>query len=515
MTDLPEIFLPYQTRVLNAVKTNPVTIIEKSRRIGITWAMGADAVLTAGAQAGMDVFYIGYNLDMAREFITEAGQWASRFNIAAEATQEVLFEEDSESAIKAFRINFASRHHILALSSCPRSLRGHQGVTIIDEAAFHGDLPGVIKSALALLIWGGRVVIVSTHLGQRNPFNELVTDVRAGRKPYKLLRITFQDALKDGLYERTCLAAGTKPTASGKEAWEASIYEQYGNDAAEELDCIPSEGGGAFLPLTLIESRTRKVPVVRWSEANEFAETPTHIREAVTRDWCKQHLEPLLADLDAGSPSCFGVDFGRSGDLTSILPLVIGEGLRRTTPFGVELRNIPFEQQKQVVIFLGERLPRFRKGALDATGNGAYLAEAAMQRFGSARIEQVKLSTEWYRQHMPRFKAALEDDMLSLPMDEDIVSDLRCLVMKDGVAQVPKNARRRGRDGGERHGDAAIAACLAWAASEGGSPMMEYKSTARSMPVRSLPDDGGAINRGTGFGTVGSAWSAGSGGPYG
>ncbi len=502
MRETPEILLDYQKAVLRAVKNNEVIVIEKSRRIGITWALGADAVLTAGKKKGMNVLYVGYNLDMAREFIDEAGRWASKFNIAAEKAREFLFENGDEGAIKAFRIDFASGFEVIALSSNPRSLRGRQGKVIIDEAAFHPDLAGVLKSALALLIWGGKVVVVSTHFGQANPFNELVSDIRAGRKTYGLLRITFADALAEGLYERVCLKTNKIPTPAAKKKWADDMYAQYGSDAAEELDCIPSLGGGAFLSLVLLEARTEQVPVVRWEERAEFSETSSHIREAATRDWCEQNLAPLLAELDRGSPSCMGVDFGRSVDLTVFWPLITEKNLHRSTPFVVELSNIPFEQQKQVGRFLGERLPRFRRAELDATGNGAYLAETMMQQFGSARVGQVKLSPEWYRQHMPRLKAALEDEKLTLPADEDIIGDLRSLVMKDGVAQVPKNARRRGRSGGERHGDAAIAACLAWAASEGGSPLMEYKSGGS----RIGGSGGGNIDMSKGFGAVSGPW---------
>ena len=57
---------------------------------------------------------------------------------------------------------------------------------------------------------------------------------------------------------------------------------------------------------------------------------------------------------------------------------------------------------------------RFVAGAMDARGNGQYLAETAMQRYG-ARIRQVMLWVEWYRDNMPRYKAAFEDGMIELP----------------------------------------------------------------------------------------------------
>ena len=82
---------------------------------------------------------------------------------------------------------------------------------------------------------------------------------------------------------------------------------------------------------------------------------------------------PLLEQLDPGLCSGFGEDFGRSGDLTVIAPYQIEQTLRRRFPFLIELRNVPFRQQEQIVFYLGERLPRFASAAMDARGNGQFL----------------------------------------------------------------------------------------------------------------------------------------------
>ena len=36
---------------------------------------------------------------------------------------------------------------------------------MIDEAAFHDDLPELLKAALAFTMWGGVVRVISTHNG--------------------------------------------------------------------------------------------------------------------------------------------------------------------------------------------------------------------------------------------------------------------------------------------------------------------------------------------------------------
>ena len=170
MRKLPSVFLPYQKQLMQSVYANPVTVVEKSRRTGYSWAMGGIAALIASAQSsagGQDVLYLGYNLEMAREFIDYVADFSKQILKVAADVQDAVFEDDArpEKSIKAFRIEFASGFKVLALPSVPRSLRGMQGLVVIDEAAFHDDLPEVMKAAFALLIWGGKVVISSLSSG--------------------------------------------------------------------------------------------------------------------------------------------------------------------------------------------------------------------------------------------------------------------------------------------------------------------------------------------------------------
>lgn len=461
------VLLGYQRRLLNSTSHHSVVICEKSRRIGATWGIGSDAVLTSAAvrsAGGMDTFYIGYNLDMAREFIDVCAMWARSFGEAAGEVQEFVFDDgDADAGIQAFRIRFASGYEIVALPSRPRSLRGRQGYVIIDEAAFHDDLDAMIKSALALLMWGGKVLIISTHLGVANAFNRLIEDTRAGRKPYHVERYTFDDALHDGLYQRICLVTGKTWSPEAEAAWRAEIIAFYGDDADEELFCVPSQGGGVYFPRALIEARMiGDFPVLRLERPSEFTFLPQATRESDIDAWCKQHLQPLLKALDADRQHAFGQDFGRVSDLSVWVPIEIGKTLRRTVPFWVEMRNIPFEQQRQVLFYGCDRLPHFVGGKMDATGNGAYLAEVAAQKYGPMRIEQVKMSAEWYIENFPPLKAALEDGTILLPADADGIDDLALIQTIRGIPQVPP-VRTKGADGKKRHADLAVALVLAYA----------------------------------------------------
>lgn len=128
-----------------------------------------------------------------------------------------------------------------------------QGLVLIDEAAFHDNLEELLKAALALLMWGGRVVIISTHNGDTNPFNVLVQDVRAKRRPYHLLRTTLDDALDDGLFRKICAKSGDVYSSELQEKWRQETIDFYGDNADEELFCIPSPSSGSYIPLVLID----------------------------------------------------------------------------------------------------------------------------------------------------------------------------------------------------------------------------------------------------------------------
>ena len=462
----PMALLPYQQRW--CADTAQVKVCEKSRRIGLTWGEAADTALLASRTNGMDSWYVGYNKDMALEFIRDCANWAKFYGLAAgeiEETEEVFKDGDEDKYILAFVIRFASGWRITALSSRPSNLRGKQGRVIFDEAAFHDDIDELLKAALALLMWGGEVHIISTHNGVDNPFNELINDIRAGKRPYSLHRITFDDAIADGLYERICLRRGIDWSAQGQADWIKSIRDSYGDMASEELDCIPKNGGGKWLNRALIESRmSAYTPVIRLAKDETFGLMTEPKRRAEIDDWIEEALDPLLDELNAKQVSFFGEDFARSGDSTVLCPLLQDDNLTLKPPFMVELHNIPFKQQEQILIHTMRRLPNLRGAALDARGNGQSLAEAARDEFGGL-VECVMLSEAWYRDNTAQFKAALEDGTLDgLPKNKDVLDDLRAFEMVKGVPRIPE-ARTKGSDGTKRHGDSGIALLLAHYAS--------------------------------------------------
>ena len=487
--DQAEVLLPYQKAWV--ADTAPLKIAEKSRRTGLTWAEAADAALTASQArpaGGTNHFYVGSNKEMAREFIDAVAMWAKAFDRAAgDIQEEVLTDEDKD--ILTFVVYFASGFKVVALSSNPSNLRGMQGNVTIDEAAFHDRLAEVLKAALALTMWGAKVRLISTHNGVEHLFNELIQDSRAGKKDYSVHTITLDHACEQGLYRRICQIKGDTWSQDKEDVWKAALLKATATeeDALEEYYCVPKASGGAWLSRALIESRmSPDTPVLRLECPAGFELKSDEVRRSHVADWLEEHLDTLLAGLNPDQCHFLGEDFGRSGDLTVLVPLAQQQDLVRRCPFALELRNVPFRQQEQIVFYLLDRLPRFLGGAFDARGNGQYLAEVAMQRYGASRIAQVMLTESWYREHMPPVKAAFEDGTLAdLPRDADWLTDLRQVQVIKGVPRIP-DTRTQGADKGKRHGDAAVAVALAWYASRELNKGPVTVSSRRSRRTNSL-----------------------------
>lgn len=458
------VLLPFQRRWLEDPAR--VKIFEKSRRIGASWATAAHAVLEA-ASGAQDVWYVSYNEDSAKEFVRDAIKWCAWLNVAAKDLGTVILPVDGEGqlvGIRAFGIEFPSGKRITALTSSARNLRGKQGLVIIDEAAFHDDLSGVLKAAFALLMWGGSVWVMSTHNGIDNAFADLCEEVQDGKRPYSLHRVTIQDALDEGLYVRICEVLGQPWSLEAQETWLKDLEREYGDGVREELYCEPAKGGQSYLGRPLIEACMVDAPVVRIDRGDDWIELPQDERTRELTDWCELTLLPLIEALPA-QPHCFGWDFGRYADRSVLVPCTLEQNLVRRVPFIIEMLGLPHNDQWTIMRFVGDRLPYFYRANLDAGGNGSWIAEQAFITWGEEVVLQVDLSIRWYAENMPPFREAHEQGLIRYPRDLDIRGDLQMIRRIDGVPRIPpeKNKSLIGRT--KRHGDAAIALALAYAAS--------------------------------------------------
>lgn len=503
---IPEDFDPLADGVLMKHQREVAAIqaaiiaIPKGRRTGITFGTMLNKTLVAAARksaGGDNVFYIGDTKEKGLEAIGYCAKFA---RIIAQAQgqgvsgiEEFLFEDQDESGrtkhITAYRIRFASGFQVCALSSRPANIRGLQGHVVIDEAAFHPDVQGVLDAATALLIWGGQITVISSHNGKKNPFAQFCRDIEAGRygADAVVVTVTFDDAVANGLYERVCMMKGTKPTAEGKQAWYSKIRNGYGVRKAamrEELDAIPRDGAGVCLPGVWIEQAMVLPPerVLRLELDDDFVLRNPAERAAWVDDWIERYLAPELALLDKSERHVFSHDYARHRDFSSWGAMTLAAGMRRRLPLSVEMYKVPYAQQRQITWYAIERLPRRCGGAMDASGNGEPLAEETADKFGHGHVHQVKLNRAWYGTWMPKLIQGFEDGMIDIPADPNIAQDLRAIEEVDGIAMVSKARRADVKDPElYRHGDSAVMLALGWFATLNLSAPIDF------IPVPTLP----------------------------
>lgn len=459
-----------------------IIAIPKGRRTGITYGFAHKGTIVAASRksaGGDNVFYIGDTKEKGLEFIGYCAKFA---RVIAEAQgqgissiEQFLFEDQDEKGnskyITAYRIRFASGFQICALSSRPANIRGLQGMVIIDEAAFHPDVQGVIEAATALLIWGGKIIVISSHNGKKNPFNQFCVDIEKGLygEDAKVFRITFDQAVENGLYERVCLMKGETPTPEGKKKWYTKIRNSYGPRKAamrEELDAIPRDGGGVCIPGVWIERAMKQErPILRLVCDDDFGHKSEEYREKWGADWIQTNLKPLCKLLDPKAEHVFGQDFARHRHCSVITPLEIASNLTRVAPFVIELYNVPTRQQEQILWHMIDALPNFRGGAMDATGPGQTLAEFTAGRYRIqtgddkpvSMIHEITLNRQWYGAWMPKMVRGFEDDNYDIPRDLQLENDLRAVEEIDGIPMIPKVEKKDLKDPELfRHGDFAV-----------------------------------------------------------
>ena len=452
-----KILLPYQEKWL--INQDKVKVWEKSRRIGASYVEALNCVLKASLskkENGMSCYYISYAKDMTQQFIKDAAFWAKLLNIACEDFGETVIKDENKD-ITIYKIRFESGFEIWGLPSVPRSIRSKQGHIVIDEAAFCDDLKELLKAALAMLMWGGSVSILSTHNGEDNQFNLLVKDIESGRKDYYLQTTDIDEALRDGLYKKICEISKEEYSKSKEQEWLKSIIKGYGEAYEEELYCIPSKNGDKYFNRALLETvADEKIEVYRFYEKDDFTFKTENERYAKMLEYFNivKHLFTNIKD-----EVVLGEDFARSGDLTVLWFEKIKLSKNKTkTLCVIELRNIPFSNQEQFILLCINELGRkFLGAAFDARGNGQMIAENLSLAYRGLILE-VMITRKWYAENMPKLKSAVEDKTTNIPKDNFIIDDFLQAEVWQGI---PLIRERTGIRGNKRHGDSLIAKVMA------------------------------------------------------
>ena len=442
--------LPYQDRWVR--DASPLKIVEKSRRIGLSWAEAYDSVLYAGEGRG-SVYYQSYAKDMTRGFIDDCAWWAEKLSIAAGTVGEEIVED-----VQTFKLRMHSGREIVAMTSAPRAFRskGRPGDrAVIDEAAFVDDLDEVLKAALAFLTWGGHVHVISTHNGEASPYNILLRDVRDGRQPGSSHTITFRQAIEEGLARRIFEVSDRPWSAEAEAQWEAEIRQFYGHRGAEELDCIPSAGSGAWLTWEIIRAAEHK----KAGDPEGWENGLTYI----------------------------GVDVARRRDLWVAAVLESAADVLWLRQMEVR-QGIPFSEQRQIVRELADRYRPIRI-AVDQTGMGEAVVEQLQEDHGTLRVEGVLMSAPRRLDVATAIREVFEDRRIRIPAGEALRRDLHSIRAEAGPTGQPRLLAETGETDG--HADRFWAIALACAAASGGAGPIEGLTTPPRVSFGAFGDEFG------------------------
>ena len=440
--------LPYQARWI--ADRAPVKVAVKSRRIGLSWTEAYDAVMHA-AGGGGSTTYSSYSKEMTAGWIGDCQDWARELHrLALEVGEDVI---DGDENLYRFALRLPSGKSIEALPSVPRALRsrGRPGdVAVLDEVAFTRDPDAMLQAAMALRIWGGRVRLISTHNGEQHPFAALVEDVASGELDYSLHIITFEAAVRDGLYRRILdvgrrAAHAADPaadlaehewSAEREDAWVAEIRAgyRYPWQAEEELDCKPAPGGGTWIGL------------------QDYLDC-THPDAGIPERYC-------------GGSCWVGYDVARRRNLAVIAALEqLGDVLWVREL--VVMHDEPFREQRRE---FGRIMRDYRvvRAGVDQTGMGEVQVEELQHEHGTSRVEGIILSGPRRLDVATALRDLYEDTRIRVPKDRVLRDDVRSVRRAPGAVGTPRlYADDRGSDG---HADRFWALALGAAVADLGEP---------------------------------------------
>jgi phage FluMu gp28-like protein len=396
---LDAIALDYFTEYQKAwiLDESPMKLIEKSRRIGLTYATSFRRVVKAMRIANLDCWVSTRDLITAREFVRECARWVRLANLVNVAVSDVQVEVadaiDTRKAVHAQLISFPNGSRIYVLTSNPDALAGKGGDIVLDEFALHKDQELLWQVALPTAsVWGFQIEIISTHRGKRTLFNKFCQDAsRANRMGWSHHKVTIKDACDGGLVERINTATarrGIAPITAA--AFIATQRDRCSTQAQfdQEYMCIPGDDLGALLPYHLIAA-------------------------------CQRPAEELERALDAEplGPRFLGMDVARRKH-KSVIWVAEDVALQLRTLAVVTMEDRKLREQCDTLCEVWRQW-RCAGGAIDSTGIGIQIAEDAQDRLGST-LEAVVFTAASQNQMANLMVQGFQDQAVLIPDSREI-----------------------------------------------------------------------------------------------
>lgn len=452
--------LPYQTAWVN--DRSLVRLMEKSRRVGISYATAYDAVRQHSIKGhGVDTWFSSRDDLTAKEFVIYCQKFAGVLGAAAKAVfdAQILFGEDGKQSATASVLRFATGTRINSISSNPDVFAGKGGNVGLDEFALRNDPRSVYDIASPTIDWGGRLSIISTHRGAGNFFNKLITDERDPDKRkhrgISIHRVTLTRALEDGFLWKL----QTKlPDDDPRMAMDEAAYYDYQRarvSSAErflqEYECQPEDEASVYLSYDLLEGSfygPAENLVEHTEETVDFRGRKGRIRYLLPPGVTPAGFRDYLAMRKlAGGSIYHGKDVARRKDLSVDVFGEKADGMIFVRGI-IEFDRVAFSRQEDVLYPI---MPLVTRSCVDETGIGMQFAERAGEKFGAWRVEGITFNTGNKAMLAGPLKTTFEDRCIRIPDDDLYLTDLR-MIRKEAVGDHERFVASEDEDG-DSHAD--------------------------------------------------------------
>lgn len=405
-----------------------------SRQIGKSFTKSLRRLLR-GLLRGRNQIFLSAGERQSRELMIKVRQHCRALNIASAERGAPLLEGMS---VKSMSLELPNGIRIIGLPANPETARGFTGDVLLDEFAMHRDDREIWAAVFPSVLRGdGELDVASTPKGQDNLFARLRDNPQFAHSVVTLpeaiaagldvdadeIRRSIHD---DELYRQEFLCEFLDEASAFLSYAQIARIEDPRLDKEFDLERLSGLKGPLYVGVDI--GRYRDLTVMWVAEEVEAA---GRLGDGAT----------LL-----GPPRLRG---GEAGE-TPIAPVLVTRGVRETA-------GEPFREQWAVLRALLS-LRQVRRCCMDAGGIGLALAEAAVEAFGSTRVEAVTFTASVKDDLATRLRLHVEDGTIRIPVDEAIRNDWHS-VRRCVTAVGP--ARYEAARSGSGHADRFWAACLA------------------------------------------------------